>query len=118
MVGDAGGDPAAGRDRVQVPVAVVIADEGDRRAVGAEPRELLLAGRAGQRRGQAAVAGHEPEIVGVDEDDVRLAHVRIPEHAGVGLDVGGGDEVCSLAQAAITTRAASRKAGNLTITPF
>ena len=40
--------------------------------------------RAGQRRSQAAFARHEPEIVAVDEDDVRAAHVREAQHAGVG----------------------------------
>ncbi len=90
VVGDPQGHAAGDRHRVEVAVAVVVAHEGERPAVGAEARVLLLARRAGQRRRHAALRGDQPEVVGVEEGDVAGADVGVAQHPGVGLDLGGG----------------------------
>jgi len=78
------GDAAFHRQDVDVPVAVVVADKGDRLAVGAESGKRFLPRRACERNRHSALFGYQPQVVGVHEDDVGCAHVRIAQHAGVG----------------------------------
>ena len=47
----------------------------------------LLAIGTRQRRRDTAGSRHQPEIVGVEKDDVRGTDVRIAQHAGVRLDL-------------------------------
>jgi hypothetical protein len=97
VVRDAVRHAARHGERVDVAVAVVIADEGDRLPVRAEAREALHPRGARERGRDAAFARDEPEIVGVDEDDLRRADVREPQHPAVGLDLGriGGGRIAA-----------------------
>ena len=88
MVCDSRWCAAQGRDDVDVVVAVVVAAEGDVRAVGREPREGLFPGRRAQLAGRAALLGHHPDVAGVDEGDLRLGDVGIAQHPGVDLGPG------------------------------
>ena len=65
MEGDALGHAAAGRDREHVGVAVVVARERQRGAVGGKRRTALAAGAHGKPRRHAAVAADGPQIAGV-----------------------------------------------------
>ncbi len=94
MVGDARRHAARDGERVEVAVAVVVADEGDRLAVRAEARERFGSRRTRERRRHPALARHEPEIVGVDEDDLRRADVGEAQHSAVRLDLGGRGGGC------------------------
>ena len=80
---------AGGGHDVDVGVPPVLAREGDPPPVGAERRIGLGAVRAGEPRGVAAAAPHDPQVVGVHEDDVRSAHVGLPQEARP-LGVGDG----------------------------
>jgi len=88
---DAQRHAAAGRDHVEIAVAVVVAHERQRLAVGAEPRKRLRPRRAGERHGDAAGPRNEPDVVGINERDVGGADVGEAQHARVGSDVGGGE---------------------------
>ena len=79
----------AGGNRVEVAVPVVVTDERNRLAVGTELGEQLLTGRADKWAGGASLTRHKPQIVGIAKDDVTLAHVRVPQHPGVRLNVRG-----------------------------
>ena len=70
---------------VEIAVAGVVAHERDGRAVRAELGIALLARRAGQRRRDAALARHQPQVVGIEEHDVRGTDVGVAEHARVRL---------------------------------
>ena len=85
MVRDAERRAAQGRDDVDVGVAVVVAAEGDLRAVGREPRKGFLPGRRAQLAGRAALLGDHPDVAGVDEGDLRLRDVGITQHPSVDL---------------------------------
>ena len=69
-VGQTLGDAAAGRDEIDLAVAVVLAGEGDRGAVGREPGEGLVAFIVGgQLAGHAPGERHRVEVAGIAEDD-------------------------------------------------
>jgi len=74
---------AAGRDDVDVGVAVVVAAEGDQRAVGRELGEHLAALGRAEPPGRAPGLRHRPQIAGVDEDDLLGADVGKTQHARV-----------------------------------
>ncbi len=70
-VGQTLGRPSPGRDEVDFAVAVVLAGEGDRRAVGREPGEGLVAFiEGGQLPGDAARERDRVEVAGVAENDL------------------------------------------------
>jgi hypothetical protein len=73
--------PAGGLDDVDVLVAAVLSGEGDPTAVGAEGRFGLrpLVGR--EAPGVAALAGHDPDVVGVHESDFGGADRRLSEES-------------------------------------
>ncbi len=73
------------RHGVDVGVAVVVGAEGDRRAVRREAWERLLAAGGAEALGCSAGLRHHPDVAGVDEGDVRLGNVGLPQHAGVDL---------------------------------
>ena len=80
---------------IHVRVAVVLAGEGDRRAVGRVDGIGLDAGTARQSLRGAAVARHGPEVAGIDERDVGAAERRLLQQQrceGVSRDTGEADD--------------------------
>ena len=73
MIGEAAGHAAGGGNDEDIAVAVVFAGEGDHGAVGGEIWKGLDADAGSEAVSVAAVAADDPEIVGVVEDDLRLA---------------------------------------------
>ena len=80
---DTHGDPAGCGDGIEIAITLVVAHECDLRFVGAELGVLLLASGADDGASLAAVLVHDPDVVGVDEKDVILPDIGIPEHPGV-----------------------------------
>ena len=77
MIRDALRNSAGHRHGEDVGVAVVLARERERIAVGRERDERLDALPAGEPVGDAAVAADGPEVARVGEDDLRLVHRRL-----------------------------------------
>lgn len=73
IVGEAARHAAGGGDHKDIAIAVVFAGEGDRGAVGREIGERLDADAGSEAMGVAAIPADGPEIVGVGEDNLRLA---------------------------------------------
>ena len=73
---------ARGGHQVDVGVAAVLSRKRDPPPVRAESRIGLSALGACEPYGVAPVAAREPQVVGVHEDDVRRAHVRLAQEAG------------------------------------
>ena len=94
VVRDASRHAAGCGNGVDVTIAFVVADERNRLAIGAEACERLLARRARQRQRSAAGFGHDPQVVGVAEDDVRGADIGVANHRAVGGHIcpGGSAE--------------------------
>ena len=80
--GQALGRAAVGGHGVDLGVAVVLAGEGELRAVGREAREGVVARAAGQAARGAAVLVDGVELPGVVEDDLRAVGRREAQQAG------------------------------------
>ncbi len=83
VMGEAPRHPAVGGHDVDVLVAVVVAGEGDQRAVRREARERLLALRGREPRGDPAPLRGDPDVAGVDERDLRRGHGGLAHQPGV-----------------------------------
>ncbi len=80
VMGEPPGQAARRRHHVNVLIAVVIAGEGQQRAVRREARERLFAlGRADPHR-HAAALFRQPDVARIDEGDLGRRHRRLPHH--------------------------------------
>jgi hypothetical protein len=74
MIGESPRHATSGGDHVDISIAIVFAGEGDHRTVRGKVREGLDADSRSEPMRIAAIAADDPEVIGVVEDDSRLAH--------------------------------------------
>ena len=79
MVGQPLRSTACTGDNVYVLVAVVIARESDHGAIGREQRIGFISHPRSKPPGVTAVAGSNPQIASIVEDDLSLAYRRLTQ---------------------------------------
>ena len=82
---------ARGGHYVEIGVAVVVGAKGDLLTVRRETGKGLFPSGRGESVSRAPLLRHHPDVARVDERDVGLGDVRLPQHPRIdlGLDVGG-----------------------------
>src|SRR4030042_42346 len=87
MIGQALGDSAVRRDKIDVGVPLVLSSKSDPGSVGREERSALCSYSGGQLLGRASVPGDRPEVAGKGEDNVGCVQRRLLEDQ---RGLGGG----------------------------